>query len=100
MSNYSGPDTDRHMVYRQLRKEFMVAALKTGREVLNHINDTDPELAKKLRSVFRNEGSAAYFLMTDADASSGMPPLLELARGERERVMKRLDNYKPMHLRR
>lgn len=85
--------------FRALRHSFMVAAMKTGREALGYIDVADPDLAKRVHALFPNPGRAAFWLALESDPASGLTPLLDLARGNRQAVIERLDHYvSPFHV--
>lgn len=88
--------TDKEIAVRVLRKNFMVATIQQGRAALEHIQDTDPELAELITQTFpQQNGRAAFWLATEVD-KTGLTPLQQLNREKRDDVKNRLINYIPL----
>lgn len=84
---------DRMLQFRRLRRDFMMAAIEQGKEIIIDLELNDPELADQLHRAIPNQGRAAFWLTSDADPHTRMTPLNQLARGQRDQVEDRLKNY-------
>ena len=84
---------DRMIAFRQLRRDFMIAAIEQGKEIITDLELNDPELADQLHKAIPNPGRAAFWLTSDADHHTLATPLQQLARGQRESVETRLRTY-------
>ncbi len=85
--------------YQSLRTAFIQAVRTLGHETLEYIDATDPALSKQIQKTMPNKGRAAFWLVMDTENGNPLTPLLQLAKGDRDGVKARLDNYVPICLR-
>lgn len=78
---------------RNIRKNFMVAAIKEGCALLDHLQKTDTELMSVINTTFAGQTARAAFWLTNERDSCGLTPLQQLAKGARMDVEIRLKHY-------
>lgn len=85
---------DQYTRIRQLRRDYMMAAIQQGGEVIKSLGEAEPQLATSLLSAIPNRGRAAFWLVSDMDPITKMTPLQQLARGDKSSVQGRIQSYK------